>query len=130
VIPLAINNVSAFSKTQPGGYADDHPELEQFAPHDDRRPEEVASALVPAACSRYGKTGTAGWDALRNPHDVQCKRLIFLRACTRDEKRRLARQRRFSILPGSAADADQGEPFFLIFALPLRAARPVHYRRI
>ncbi|MCV5655853.1 2-iminoacetate synthase ThiH, partial [Escherichia coli] len=32
--------------TQPGGYADDHPELEQFAPHDDRRPEEVASALA------------------------------------------------------------------------------------
>ncbi|MFQ8178608.1 2-iminoacetate synthase ThiH, partial [Klebsiella pneumoniae] len=24
----------------------DHPELEQFAPHDDRRPEEVASALA------------------------------------------------------------------------------------
>ena len=46
VIPLAINNVSAFSKTQPGGYADNHPELEQFAPHDDRRPEEVARALV------------------------------------------------------------------------------------
>ncbi len=46
MIPLAINNVSAFSKTQPGGYADDHPELEQFAPHDDRRPEEVASALA------------------------------------------------------------------------------------
>lgn len=45
VIPLAITNVSAFSKTQPGGYADDHPELEQFAPHDSRRPEEVAAAL-------------------------------------------------------------------------------------
>jgi len=45
VIPLAINNVSAFSKTQPGGYADNHPELEQFAPHDGRRPEEVAHAL-------------------------------------------------------------------------------------
>ncbi|EBK2214315.1 2-iminoacetate synthase ThiH [Salmonella enterica] len=45
VIPLAINNVSAFSKTQPGGYADDHPELEQFSPHDARRPETVASAL-------------------------------------------------------------------------------------
>lgn len=44
-IPLAINNVSAFSKTQPGGYADNHPELEQFAPHDERRPEEVARAL-------------------------------------------------------------------------------------
>lgn len=45
VIPLAINNVSAFSKTQPGGYADDHPELEQFSPHDARRPEAVADAL-------------------------------------------------------------------------------------
>ncbi|QKN83716.1 2-iminoacetate synthase ThiH [Scandinavium goeteborgense] len=46
VIPIAINNVSAFSKTQPGGYADNHPELEQFAPHDGRRPEEVAQALI------------------------------------------------------------------------------------
>lgn len=45
VIPLAITSVSAFSKTQPGGYADDHPELEQFAPHDSRRPEMVAAAL-------------------------------------------------------------------------------------
>ena len=47
VVPIAINNVSAFSKTQPGGYADDdHPELEQFEPHDGRRPEEVARALT------------------------------------------------------------------------------------
>lgn len=46
VVPIVINNVSAFSKTQPGGYADDHPELEQFAPHDGRRPEEVAQALI------------------------------------------------------------------------------------
>jgi len=46
MIPIAINNVSAFSKTQPGGYADNHPELEQFAPHDGRRPEEVAQALI------------------------------------------------------------------------------------
>ncbi|MBZ4236579.1 hypothetical protein LAM40_24115, partial [Mycobacterium tuberculosis] len=46
VIPLAINNVSAFSKTQPGGYADDHPELEHFAPHDEGRPEEVGRALA------------------------------------------------------------------------------------
>lgn len=45
MIPLAINNVSAFSKTQPGGYADNHPELEQFAPHDGRLPAEVAAAL-------------------------------------------------------------------------------------
>ncbi|WP_333013119.1 2-iminoacetate synthase ThiH [Kluyvera sichuanensis] len=46
VIPLAINNVSAFSKTQPGGYADNRPELEQFSPHDARTPAEVASALA------------------------------------------------------------------------------------
>ena len=46
MIPLAINNVSAFSKTQPGGYADNHPELEQFAPHDGRTPMEVAEALT------------------------------------------------------------------------------------
>lgn len=46
VIPIAINNVSAFSKTQPGGYADNHPELEQFAPHDSRTPSEVAAALT------------------------------------------------------------------------------------
>ena len=46
MIPLAINNVSAFSKTQPGGYADNHPELEQFAPHDGRTPMEVADALT------------------------------------------------------------------------------------
>ncbi|MTH48443.1 2-iminoacetate synthase ThiH [Intestinirhabdus alba] len=46
VIPLAINNVSAFSKTQPGGYAAHRPELEQFAPHDNRRPGEVAAALA------------------------------------------------------------------------------------
>lgn len=45
VIPLVINNVSAFSKTQPGGYADNHPELEQFSPHDGRTPQEVAAAL-------------------------------------------------------------------------------------
>lgn len=46
VIPVAINNVSAGSKTQPGGYADNHPELEQFAPHDNRTPEQVAQALT------------------------------------------------------------------------------------
>ena len=45
VVPIAINNVSAFSKTQPGGYADNQPELEQFLPHDNRRPEQVAQAL-------------------------------------------------------------------------------------
>lgn len=59
MIPLAINNVSAFSKTQPGGYADDHPELEQFAPHDNRRPETIADALFAQGLQPVWKD----WDA-------------------------------------------------------------------
>ena len=58
VIPLAINTVSAFSRTQPGGYADGNPELEQFATHDSRRPEEVAAALVQAGLQPVWKD----WD--------------------------------------------------------------------
>ncbi|MBK5145780.1 2-iminoacetate synthase ThiH [Budviciaceae bacterium BWR-B9] len=46
VVPLAINSVSAGSKTQPGGYADNKPELEQFSPHDNRSPQQVANALI------------------------------------------------------------------------------------
>ncbi|MEE3664780.1 2-iminoacetate synthase ThiH [Brenneria sp. g21c3] len=57
-VPIAINNVSAFSKTQPGGYADDHPELEQFSPHDARRPEEVAQAIIRAGLQPVWKD----WD--------------------------------------------------------------------
>ena len=45
VIPLGITSVSAGSKTQPGGYADPKPELEQFAINDDRSSEHVASAI-------------------------------------------------------------------------------------
>lgn len=59
VIPLAINTVSAFSRTQPGGYADGNPELEQFATHDGRRPEEVAAALVKAGLQPVWKD----WDS-------------------------------------------------------------------
>lgn len=60
VVPLAINSVSAFSQTQPGGYADgDKPELEQFAIHDGRRPEEVAAALVNAGLQPVWKD----WDS-------------------------------------------------------------------
>ena len=59
VIPIAINNVSAFSKTQPGGYADDHPELEQFTPHDGRRPDTVAQAIIRAGLQPVWKD----WDA-------------------------------------------------------------------
>lgn len=46
IIPLAINNVSAGSKTQPGGYADNKAELEQFAPHDNRNAQQVAQAII------------------------------------------------------------------------------------
>ena len=65
VVPLAINNVSAFSKTQPGGYADNHPELEQFSPHDDRRPEEVASALAARGLQLAGKNAARKWQRCR-----------------------------------------------------------------
>ena len=46
VLPLGITTMSAYSKTQPGGYAEDAAEtLEQFAIDDGRRPEEVAAAI-------------------------------------------------------------------------------------
>lgn len=60
VVPLAINTVSAGSKTQPGGYADnDHPELEQFSPHDDRSPQQVSNALIQAGLQPVWKD----WDS-------------------------------------------------------------------
>ncbi|MBS0850043.1 2-iminoacetate synthase ThiH [Citrobacter sp. JGM124] len=58
VVPLAINNVSAFSKTQPGGYAENRPELEQFATHDSRTPLAVANALRDAGLQPVWKD----WD--------------------------------------------------------------------
>ncbi|WP_397443646.1 2-iminoacetate synthase ThiH [Photorhabdus antumapuensis] len=59
VIPLAINNVSAGSKTQPGGYADNsHEELEQFTPHDNRSVYQVADALIKAGLQPVWKD----WD--------------------------------------------------------------------
>ncbi|MFP1734395.1 2-iminoacetate synthase ThiH [Lonsdalea quercina] len=58
MVPIAINSVSAFSKTQPGGYADNHSELEQFAPHDARRPEAVADAMTRAGLQPVWKD----WD--------------------------------------------------------------------
>lgn len=60
VIPMAINSVSAGSKTQPGGYADHvAPELEQFAPHDGRTPEQVAAAISQAGLQPVWKD----WDS-------------------------------------------------------------------
>lgn len=59
MIPVAINSVSAGSKTQPGGYADDvPPELEQFEPHDSRTPQQVAQAIGSAGLQPVWKD----WD--------------------------------------------------------------------
>ncbi|MBS9434429.1 2-iminoacetate synthase ThiH [Photorhabdus hainanensis] len=59
VIPLAINNVSAGSKTQPGGYAESsHEELEQFMPHDNRSVYQVAEVLIKAGLQPVWKD----WD--------------------------------------------------------------------
>ncbi|MDO6708255.1 2-iminoacetate synthase ThiH [Photobacterium sp. 1_MG-2023] len=45
VLPLGITSMSAGSKTQPGGYADDEPELEQFAISDERAVADVAHSV-------------------------------------------------------------------------------------
>ncbi|WP_087023216.1 2-iminoacetate synthase ThiH [Thaumasiovibrio subtropicus] len=45
VLPLGVTTMSAGSKTQPGGYADDEPELEQFAISDERSAAQVAQAV-------------------------------------------------------------------------------------
>lgn len=46
VAPILINNISAGSKTQPGGYATSKSELEQFSPQDHRSPKEIADVLT------------------------------------------------------------------------------------
>ncbi|CAH0532255.1 2-iminoacetate synthase [Vibrio stylophorae] len=48
VLPLGITTLSAASKTQPGGYANDTPELEQFSVHDDRSAQAVRQAVKQA----------------------------------------------------------------------------------
>ncbi|EAS42766.1 2-iminoacetate synthase ThiH [Photobacterium profundum] len=45
VLPLGVTSMSAGSKTQPGGYANDEPELEQFSISDDRSVADVAAAV-------------------------------------------------------------------------------------
>lgn len=45
VLPLGITSISAASKTQPGGYANDEQELEQFSINDERSALSVASAV-------------------------------------------------------------------------------------
>jgi len=45
VFPLGITSMSAYSRTQPGGYADVTPALEQFSIDDGRTPQQVADAI-------------------------------------------------------------------------------------
>ena len=45
VLPLGITSMSAGSSTEPGGYATQHRELEQFSINDSRSPEEFAKSL-------------------------------------------------------------------------------------
>ncbi|WCE32127.1 2-iminoacetate synthase ThiH [Vibrio sp. SCSIO 43137] len=45
VVPLGITNISAESRTQPGGYAKTAKELEQFSVSDQRKTKEVANAM-------------------------------------------------------------------------------------
>lgn len=45
VLPLGVTSLSAASKTQPGGYANQEVELEQFAVSDERSAQDVALAV-------------------------------------------------------------------------------------
>lgn len=45
VMKLGITAISAGSSTEPGGYVEQHRELEQFAINDTRSPEEMAAAI-------------------------------------------------------------------------------------
>lgn len=62
VAPLGINSISAFSQTQPGGYANTHDHhLEQFTPDDHRTPEQVAAALRSAGLQPVWKDWDTGF---------------------------------------------------------------------
>ncbi|WP_414499742.1 2-iminoacetate synthase ThiH [Zymobacter sp. IVIA_12111.31 C1] len=62
VAPLGITSISAFSQTQPGGYANTHDHhLEQFTPDDHRTPEQVADALRQSGLQPVWKDWDAGF---------------------------------------------------------------------
>lgn len=61
VLPLGITSMSAASKTQPGGYADDAPELEQFSVSDERSADEVAEAVKTAGFDVVWKDWEPGY---------------------------------------------------------------------
>ncbi len=58
IIPLVINTLSAGSKTQPGGYADNHQALEQFTVYDNRSAETMAKVIINAGLQPVWKD----WD--------------------------------------------------------------------
>lgn len=45
ILPLGVTHISAASKTQPGGYANDDVELEQFSISDERSASDVSKAV-------------------------------------------------------------------------------------
>ncbi|HGJ5874958.1 MAG TPA: 2-iminoacetate synthase ThiH [Arsenophonus apicola] len=58
IIPLVINNLSAGSRTQPGGYAKHHQALEQFATYDNRSAKTIAKVIIDAGLQPVWKD----WD--------------------------------------------------------------------
>lgn len=63
VLPLGITSMSAASKTQPGGYADEVPELEQFSVSDERSASEVAQAVKAAGFEVVWKDWEQGYSS-------------------------------------------------------------------
>lgn len=59
VLPLGVTSMSAGSHTEPGGYAEAHAELEQFAISDSRTPEEFVAHLRSAGYEAVWKD----WDS-------------------------------------------------------------------
>ncbi|MEZ8028314.1 thiamine biosynthesis protein ThiH [Enterovibrio norvegicus] len=64
VLPLGITSMSAASKTQPGGYADNEEALEQFAVSDERSAREVATAVKQAGFEVVWKDWDASYSGL------------------------------------------------------------------
>lgn len=71
-VPIVVNSVSAGSKTQPGGYASNRPELEQFEPHDNRSAQEVALALTKAGLQPVWKDWDGYLGRAAQPVGFQC----------------------------------------------------------
>ncbi|XNM45909.1 radical SAM protein [Escherichia coli] len=114
VIPLAINNVSALSKTQPGGYADNHPELEQFSP---RRSQTGSgcSALTAQGLQPVWKD----WDsylgrAFRKDYETECKNVNLFKPLRKMKNARLLKALCFFMVVPSAGMLSRAKSFFLV----------------